>query len=114
MGSPVDSGLTADVRCIKSKGSTMNSNLKLEASLAALLLALALPAAANDDFMRELARTDGDFQGASATTAKDAAREPARPMTREDLAFLSDLARPDGLGIAAPVETPSGTAVATR
>ena len=86
----------------------------LNVLVAAAAIGLSLPAPASSDFEREMARTDGDFHGTSATTAKDAAREPAKPMTREDIAFLHDLARPDGLGIAAPVETPSGTAVAAR
>jgi hypothetical protein len=86
----------------------------LNTVIAAAAIGLSLPVCANSDFEREMARTDGDFQGASATTAKDSPREAAKPMTREDLAFLHDLARPDGLGIAQPVETPSGTAVAAR
>ena len=93
----------------------MNMIKSLSSLVAAAAIGLSLPAAATDsDFIREMARTDGDFQGASAATAREGSREPAKPMTREDFAFLGDLARPDGLGIAEPVETPSAAAVAAR
>ena len=91
----------------------MNTNT-FRKSLAALAFVASLPAAAaqDPDFMREMARTDGNPQGDYAiptlpdyTLAKvDAAKHTA---------FLAELARTDGN--VAPVEhKPSDTTVARR
>src|SRR5688572_24034896 len=53
------------------KGSNVNLIKSLNILVAAASLGLSLPAIANSDFEREMARTDGDFHGTSATTAKD-------------------------------------------
>ena len=93
-------------------------NLSDSTKMLLLVATLALhgpAAAAESDFLREMARTDGDFDGRGGMVAAESTRGPASAMTREDLAFLLELARPDGLGAIAPVEaSSSATAVAAR
>lgn len=64
-----------------------------------------------DDFLTELARTDGNVRG--EYSRPQPAMQAARP-TPEQIAFLQELARTDGNVAAVPVETPSERAVASR
>ncbi len=67
------------------------------------------PSAVHVAFIHELARTDGDVGGDSHPESGG-----SNPPTLQHIAFLQELARSDGSVAAAPIETPSGIAVASR
>ena len=90
----------------------MNTKRYVHVMLASLALA-GLPAAADEraDFLREMARTDGNPQGDNAVpqpSAGDVAK-----LTKEQIAFFRELARTDGSVGVEPVETPD-PALASR